>query len=554
LIVAWHSGDTYRLDATEEAAQGGPRVRRLVIPGMVVFVALGATLVTAAVLNQPQPPTYDGISFVAQNTRRQAPPVVANPTPSATEPATPKSAPEAVARGEVKLAPAWRAKVAWVKPIPAEAKPVPVVKAPSQPPWAAKKTSPDDLRAQLLAVLEVSLDGDEVPKGATDARKWLETQTQTIAALGKKDPDAFVQQLVSKRADLAGLPWRRGKDCLLDGSDAFDLQHFSRLVRGALDSTSDIKARDAKAPDEIRANVYKFWSTLYKAGPCTLPAAVAVLEQVLTTENIDLRISLVEHLRTTDRRSAAAAIARRAVFDLDPLVRTVALEVLMDRPAKDYLPVLLDALQHPWAPAAERAAEALVNLQAFDAVPDLVRLLGEPDPTEPFLAQHNGKEMEMVREVVRVNHLRNCLLCHAPSTSKEDKVRAPIPVPGAALPVVYYEDFKGPSIRAEVTYLKQDFSVMQPVKNPDRWPAWQRFDYIVRVRPMTLADRVQRESWQDAGEVKLSDHKQALLYALRELTGMDTGTSAGDWQIALGLTQHEQVHAAELPGRAKGSK
>ena len=48
---------------------------------------------------------------------------------------------------------------------------------------------------------------------------------------------------------------------------------------------------------------------------------------------------------------------------------------------------------------------------------------------------------------------------------------------------VYYSRGKGDFVRADVTYLKQDFSVQLPVANPGQWPAEQRYDFVVRERP-----------------------------------------------------------------------
>src|SRR5262249_29981030 len=148
---------------------------------------------------------------------------------------------------------------------------------------------------------------------------------------------------------------------------------------------------------------------------------------------------------------------------------------------------LLDGLRYPWAPAADHAAEALVALNDREAIPPLAELLGGPDPAGPaplafhdidraHLAYHNidpaqlaaapgspepwrspavalderqggGRrtrlmadpgglpqsikasdgEVYAVREVVRVNHLRNCLLCHPPSLADGDMVRGAVP-------------------------------------------------------------------------------------------------------------------------------
>jgi hypothetical protein len=69
-------------------------------------------------------------------------------------------------------------------------------------------------------------------------------------------------------------------------------------------------------------------------------------------------------------------------------------------------------------------------------------------------------------------------------------------------------------VRADVTFLRQDFSVPQPVANAGPWPAMQRYDYLVRERPVSKE------------ELRISDRqpygnypqRQAVLYALQELT------------------------------------
>ena len=48
-----------------------------------------------------------------------------------------------------------------------------------------------------------------------------------------------------------------------------------------------------------------------------------------------------------------------------------------------------------------------------DVVPHLVTLLGQPDPLVPETLP-NGTRV-VARELIRVNHLANCLMCHPPS-------------------------------------------------------------------------------------------------------------------------------------------
>src|SRR5262249_37410461 len=158
--------------------------------------------------------------------------------------------------------------------------------------------------------------------------------------------------------------------------------------------------------------------------------------------------------------------------------------------------------RYPWIPAQQHAAEALVALRHEDATPQLVRLLDETPGTQPFTVGQGKKETVLVRELVRVNHLANCVLCHAPSFDRGDLARGAVPTPGQPLPTPVttpqYYDRGGHFVRADITYLRQDFSVVQTVGNPGRWPANQRYDYLVRLRRLTaqelkLADAVNKD-------------------------------------------------------------
>jgi hypothetical protein len=249
--------------------------------------------------------------------------------------------------------------------------------------------------------------------------------------------------------------------------------------------------------------------------------------------------------RIKDKR-ASVALARRATFDLNPEIREGALKELKERPYSQYLQTFLDALRYPWGPAANHAAEALVFLQLREAVPHLVPLLEAPDPAAPFETLVEDKEVVVVPELVRINHLSNCLLCHAPSFAKTDPVRGRIPVPGelvsTLLNPLYYESRKGNFVRGDVTYLRQDFALTQPVAKPGTWPAHQRFDFLIRHRPLTKAELADLEKKnKKVGPRPLCEHHQAVLFALRELTGKDAGTSAKAWRQLLEAAEKKKV-------------
>jgi hypothetical protein len=133
--------------------------------------------------------------------------------------------------------------------------------------------------------------------------------------------------------------------------------------------------------------------------------------------------------------------------------------------------------------------------------------------------------------VVRINHLGNCLMCHAPSLDRTDLVRGAVPTPGRPLPAPattpqYYETGSA-FVRADVTYLQQDFSVVQTVEHPNNWPTNQRYDYLVRTRPAIAADR---ERYAQREPSKPTEYQESVMFALRELTGRDPGPAVKDWK------------------------
>ncbi len=261
---------------------------------------------------------------------------------------------------------------------------------------------------------------------------------------------------------------------------------------------------------------------------------VRLIEQVFQVESLSTRQQLIRLLTTFKTPETSQALARRAVFDLAPQVRAAAVKTLKERPREEFRSVLLEALRYPWDAVASHAAEALVALDDQEALFPLVDLLDRPDPQAPF--QDRNKKW-VVNELVRVNHHANCLLCHAPASAPTDPVRGLIPERDKELPkeVVYDKKQTGDFIRADVTYLRQDFSVMQPVKDHGVWPEQQRFDCLVQQRELN-PDEVKRlpqaRNTPGAG-VPSYPQREAVLWALRQLTGQDAGDRSEDWYLFL---------------------
>src|SRR5262249_29569671 len=235
-----------------------------------------------------------------------------------------------------------------------------------------------------------------------------------------------------------------------------------------------------------RANLMMFSQD--KKSPWQQVAAIAPVKQILMAEDRLMRTVLIQRLGQIKEKTASSALAQRALFEFDPEIRGLAVQALKLRAAEEYLPVLLDGLRYPWPRIAGHAAEALATIRLRKAIPNLIGMLEEPDPARPFQTSVAGKNVWAVRDVVRINHFKNCYLCHAPSLSNRDEIMGLVPSPDRPLPPTrtnrYYAGKSGQLVRADITYLRQDFSVPLAVEKPGRWPNQQRFDFVVRVRPL----------------------------------------------------------------------
>lgn len=396
---------------------------------------------------------------------------------------------------------------------------------------------------ELLQVPEVDL--FQLPKNLPlgQARNEIQNWVNKSRQMNNKQQDAFLLALIKERKDLEGLPFKMGKECRMGSEVANSFGQAVRMVRTSLNEEQSAVPLTGSADP-----VSRFWGSWQgMPGRDTAGAGVAALTQMLGPEKVSRRQALAVQMGSVDHPKATQTLAKQAVFDFDRRVRLAAIEGLKKRPNEDYTDVLMQGIRYPWANAATFASQAIVKLGRRDMVPLLVDFLDEADPRDPFEAKcENGECTFKVREVVRVNHHRNCLLCHSATTSASfEEIPGLIPSPGESFPPPTSEDAygnnippSGPAIRADVTYLRQDFSVLQPVANAAPWPHMQRFDFVVRTRELSddeLRERVQEK--QARRQDYLSPNHQAALEALRQLTGKDAGTTATAWRQELNLAR-----------------
>ena len=321
-----------------------------------------------------------------------------------------------------------------------------------------------------------------------------------------------VPTMLAQRADLQGLPIRMGKDCQLDEQEARKMQELSRQMRELLMNASQPSGKIDAAKFKTLLTAKDKNQGHYELGTV---GAIPCLMQMLPPESPGIRAVLIEQLTAIPQPKSSEALAKLALFDLSDKVREQAIQSLAQRPRSEYRQLLLAGLRYPWAPVADHAAEALVALEDKDAIPALQKLSNAVDPNvATYDSQHRAWR---VPEVVRINHLSNCVMCHAPSHSTSDLVRGRMPSQNEPLPPLtqYYADTTGPFVRADITYLRQDFSVVQEVEKPGKWPQMQRFDFLVRQRPEKPEEAYHRVQRTAAGNYP---QRQAVLFALRELS------------------------------------
>lgn len=365
--------------------------------------------------------------------------------------------------------------------------------------------------------------------------------------LDQQQREGFLDALAEHRPDLAGLPFLKGDACRTPRDEMNHFQRMRDLVRDTAMAVTtrppDLVGPLPKDASHQMGDPQRFWKRLplmvrdWNLGPVLGPlpekARVSALTQMCGPETAALQSGLVDMLKELPGIESTQALARLVLFGPDDKVRSRALEALRGRSEDAYTGILVEGLRYPWPAVADRAATGIASLERTDLVSTLNDALDQPDPRQPRSFYYFGKEVQVVRELVRVNHHRNCLLCHAPiaptATAEPGKdFFAGIPLPDRSLGslAVYYGG-GGPQVAFNFTYLRQDFSLMQKVEERGAWSELQRFDFFVRMRVVTPreAEHYAEVARRD-GEGEANPYRRAVVRALGRLTRPDA--AAGD--------------------------
>jgi hypothetical protein len=422
--------------------------------------------------------------------------------------------------------------------------------------------------------------------GNTKLTEQTAYQLAKMHHMNAKKTDAFMSALLESREDLAGLPFVMGGACRTAGERTKQFTAAVATVRQALANNQVVAVSTTALPNApvqlggftpvpqqplpattgvpqpvqqvvTVANVANFWTTytnLCNQEDANRPRAdkdlrehitlarMAALTQMLAPESAEIRLGLVKYLTGVPHVEATRQLARMAIFSPEEEIRAAAIEALKVRREKDYTDVLVKGLRYPWPAVAKRSADAISKIGRTDLVPELIAVLEETDPRMPVEKTTDGKNVKVVHEMVKINHHRNCMMCHtagSPETGTGDAITAEVPVQGQPLPLPsegYRQSSPDMMIRIDVTYLRQDFSAMLPVPDAHPWPESQRFDFLVRERKLTDEEAISYRDQLTPKEAGVfSPYHRAALAALREISGKDTAPTAEAWRKLLNI-------------------
>jgi hypothetical protein len=453
-------------------------------------------------------------------------------------------------------------------------------------PKAAAPTGPV-LTDDLAKVPEVAFRAR--PAKVTSDGKLTEEAAHQLAKinhLNAKKRDAFMTALLEGRADLAGMPFLMGDDCRASGERVRYFTEAANTVRQALAGGGNVRATNVQpapfAPPPTQAAPAPvtnfdlvqnmgvlatvnfipqtpFWQQFNslceqqdaartrpdkKCAEHVTLARIAALTQMLAAESPEVRLGLVKYLTGVPHVEATKALARMAIYSAEDDIRAAAITAMKVRRDKDYTDILVKGLRYPWPAVAKRSAEAVAKLERADLIPELLAVMESADPRLPEKKERGGKSVALVREVVKVNHHRNCAMCHAPvgsGTPNPSAITAEVAVEGQPLPSPaegYRQSTRELMVRIDVTYLRPDFSASLHVADAHPWPEEQRFDFLVRERKLTSEEAATyREKLTPRGPGVLSPYHKAAVAALREMTGKDAAPTAEAWRKLLDSRQ-----------------
>lgn len=341
--------------------------------------------------------------------------------------------------------------------------------------------------------------------------------------LDEKSRYGFPKALLRHRRDLLGLPFLLGREADMDPSLRKHFEIADTLIVPTDKSIPHLLDKvDPRAdwdPDGVKKVL---------RDPEERRALASLARQRFLS---DRHVPLVQLLGGISHADATKYLAQIAIFSPHAAAREAAIDSLKVRKSTDYRDTLLEGMEYPLSSAVDNAADAILKLELTEN--EVLQRLTWMIDSGAVQIRNN-----QVREVVKINHHRNCALCHPASSADSVFVAAvpsmleQLPKPGALAAGGYgFHDTR--SIDFAVTYLRPDFSLVLPVPKAQRevWPEMQRFDFLVRTRQLSRAEAAAYEKARP--HLPRPAIQRAALRILRELTGFNPLPTGEAWRKIL---------------------
>ena len=164
------------------------------------------------------------------------------------------------------------------------------------------------------------------------------------------------------------------------------------------------------------------------------------LMQMLAAESAEMRLGLVKYLTGVPHVEATQGLARWRSSRPKTTCGTAAIDALEGPPREGLHRHPREGLRYPWPAVAKRAADAIARTGTHRPHSRTRRACStQADPRLPAIeGRWTGRRCRVVREMVKMNHHRNCMMCHAPGnpgTRAGDAITAEVAVQGQPLPL-----------------------------------------------------------------------------------------------------------------------
>ena len=168
--------------------------------------------------------------------------------------------------------------------------------------------------------LDVETEKGTTAKLLAEAAKAVKPQSADKDADKPQAKTPPILELIAKRDDLKGLPVREVDKCQVPAKEAKIMSEMSVSVR-----TISAKLRETDSSFSTSQSYVVCLDKYLKQPEWREETGVRMMVQMLQVEDEDIRMKMIKLLADNKEKRTSAALAQRAVFDLNPDIRLAAI-------------------------------------------------------------------------------------------------------------------------------------------------------------------------------------------------------------------------------------